>query len=104
MDHLSAIRSFIEIADQGSLTRAADTLNLSRAMISRHLEGLERWLGTRLMHRTTRSVSLSEAGLEALPRFRQMLELAADAQAVAGAPSPPASCASRPASRSRCRA
>ena len=85
MDHLSAIRSFIEIADQGSLTRAADTLNLSRAMISRHLEGLERWLGTRLMHRTTRSVSLSEAGLEALPRFRQMLELAADAQAVAGA-------------------
>ena len=85
MDHLSAIRSFIEIADQGSLTRAADTLNLSRAMVSRHLEGLERWLGTRLMHRTTRSVSLSEAGLEALPRFRQMLELAADAQAVAGA-------------------
>ncbi len=85
MDQLSAIRSFIEIADRGSLTGAAEALDLSRAMISRHLEGLERWLGARLLHRTTRRVSLSEAGLEALPRLRQMLELAADLQAVAGA-------------------
>jgi len=85
MDQLTAIRSFVEIADQGSLTRAAEMLGLSRAMVSRHLEGLERWLGTRLLHRTTRRVSLSEAGQEALPRLRQMLELAADLQAVAGA-------------------
>lgn len=85
MDHLSAIRSFVEIADQGSLTRAAEALDLSRAMVSRHLEGLERWLGARLLHRTTRRVSLSEAGQEALPRLRQMLELATDVQAVAGA-------------------
>jgi DNA-binding transcriptional LysR family regulator len=84
MDHLSAVRTFIEIADQGSLTRAAEALDLSRAMVSRHLEGLERWLGARLLHRTTRRVSLSEAGQEALPRLRQMLELAADVQAVAG--------------------
>jgi DNA-binding transcriptional LysR family regulator len=85
MDHLGAIRTFIEIADQGSLTRAAETLDLSRAMVSRHLEGLERWLGTRLLHRTTRRVSLSEAGAEALPRLRQMLDLAVDLQAVSGA-------------------
>lgn len=85
MDHLSAIRSFVEIADQGSLTRAAETLDLSRAMVSRHLEALERWLGTRLLHRTTRRVSLSEAGQEAMPRLRQMLALAADLQAVSGA-------------------
>jgi DNA-binding transcriptional LysR family regulator len=85
MDHLSAIRTFIEIADHGSLTRAAETLDLSRAMVSRHLEGLERWLGARLLHRTTRSVSLSDAGAEALPRLRQMLELVADLQAVSGA-------------------
>ena len=85
MDHLGAIRTFIEIADQGSLTRAAETLDLSRAMVSRHLEGLERWLGARLLHRTTRRVSLSEAGVEALPRLRQMIELAADLQAVSGA-------------------
>ena len=42
MDHLGAIRTFIEIADQGSLTKAAETLDLSRAMVSRHLDGLER--------------------------------------------------------------
>jgi DNA-binding transcriptional LysR family regulator len=85
MDHLSAIRTFVEIADQGSLTRAAETLDLSRAMVSRHLEGLERWLGARLLHRTTRRVGLSEAGQEAMPRLRQMLDLVADVQAVAGA-------------------
>jgi DNA-binding transcriptional LysR family regulator len=85
MDQLSAIRSFVEIADQGSLTRAAESLDLSRAMVSRHLESLERWLGARLLHRTTRRVSLSPAGEEALPRLRQMLELAADVQAAAGA-------------------
>ncbi|WP_431121665.1 LysR family transcriptional regulator [Variovorax paradoxus] len=85
MDHLSAIRTFIEIADQGSLTRAAEVLDLSRAMVSRHLEGLEQWLGARLLHRTTRRVSLSDAGQEALPRLRQMLELASDVQAVTGA-------------------
>src|SRR5690349_1602733 len=85
MDHLSAIRTFIEIADQGSLTRAAEVLDLSRAMVSRHLESLEQWLGARLLHRTTRRVSLSDAGEEALPRLRQMLELASDVQAVTGA-------------------
>ena len=85
MDQLSTIRTFIEIADQGSLTRAAETLDISRAMVSRHLEGLERWLGARLLHRTTRRVSLTEAGTEALPRLRQMLALAADLQAVSGA-------------------
>ncbi len=84
MDHLGAIRSFIEVADQGSLTRAAETLNLSRAMVSRHLETLERWLGTRLLHRTTRRVSLSEAGQELLPLLRQMQELATDVKALSG--------------------
>jgi len=85
MDHLIAIRTFVEIAERGSLTRAAEALDLSRAMVSRHLEALERWLGTRLLHRTTRKVSLSEAGQEALPRLRQMLDLASEVQAVAGA-------------------
>jgi DNA-binding transcriptional LysR family regulator len=85
MDHLSAIRTFIEIADRGSLTAAAEALDLSRAMVSRHLEGLEQWLGTRLLHRTTRRVSLSEAGQEALPRLRQMLDLSNDLQTLAGA-------------------
>ena len=40
MEHQAAIRAFMEIADHGSLTQAAETLDLSRAMVSRHLEGL----------------------------------------------------------------
>ena len=84
MDHLGAIRSFLQVVDEGSLTRAADTLDLSRAMVSRHVEALERWLGARLLHRTTRQLSLSEAGQELLPLLRQMQALATDVQALSG--------------------
>lgn len=80
-----AMRVFVEAADAGSLTAAAERLDMSRAMASRHLEGLERWLGARLFHRTTRRIGLSEAGEQALPRCRQLLELADEVQALAGA-------------------
>ena len=58
---------------------------MSRAMVSRYLESFERWLGVRVLHRTTRRVSLTDAGEEALQRCRQMLELSRDVQSVAGA-------------------
>jgi len=83
MDRLTAMRVFIEVADCGSLTQAAERLELSRAMVSRHLANLEQWLGARLLHRTTRRVSLSDAGEAALPRCRQLLELSDEVQAVA---------------------
>jgi len=76
---------FVAIADCGSLTAAADVLDLSRAMASRHLEALERWLGVRLFHRTTRRVSLTDAGEEALEHCRQILELALEVRTAAGA-------------------
>ena len=76
---------FVEIAERGSLTEAGQALDMSRAMVSRHLESLERWLGVRLLHRTTRRVSLTDAGAEALQRCRQVLELTGEVQAVAGA-------------------
>ena len=84
MDRLTAMRVFIEVADRGSLTQAAEQLNLSRAMVSRYLASLEQWLGTRLLHRTTRRISLSDAGEEALPRCRQVLELSGEVEAAAG--------------------
>jgi DNA-binding transcriptional LysR family regulator len=84
MDRLTAMKVFVEVADRGSLTQAADTLGLSRAMVSRYLVSLEQWLGARLLHRTTRRVSLSEAGEEALPRCRQLLALSGEVEAVAG--------------------
>ncbi len=84
MDRLAAMQVFVEVADKGSLTSASQSLDMSRPMVSRHLESLERWLGVRLFHRTTRRVSLTEAGAEALERCRRMLELAGEVQAAAG--------------------
>src|SRR6476660_8489995 len=85
MDRITSMQVFAEVADRASLTHAARALDMSRAMVSRHLESLERWLGVRLLHRTTRRVSLTDAGEEALQRCRQMLELSRDVQSVAGA-------------------
>lgn len=84
MDRLTAMRVFVEVADRGSLTQAAERLDLSRAMVSRHLANLEEWLGARLLHRTTRRISLSDAGQAALPRCRQLLDLSDDIEAIAG--------------------
>ena len=85
MDRIKAMQVFAEVADRASLTEAAQALDMSRAMVSRYLESIERWLGVRLLHRTTRRVSLTDAGEEALQRCRQMLELSRDVQSVAGA-------------------
>jgi DNA-binding transcriptional LysR family regulator len=84
MDRLTAIRVFVEVADCRSLTQAAERLDMSRAMASRYLGSLEEWLGARLLHRTTRRISLSDAGEEALARCRSMLQLSEEVQAVAG--------------------
>ncbi|MFY8118066.1 MAG: LysR family transcriptional regulator [Roseateles sp.] len=85
MDTLQAMRVFVEVVERGSLSAAAASLDISRAMATRQLEGLERWLGTRLLQRSTRRLSLTDAGLEALPRCRQLVELAEDARQAAGA-------------------
>jgi DNA-binding transcriptional LysR family regulator len=85
MDRITAMQVFAEVADRASLTEAAQALDMSRAMVSRYLESIERWLGVRLLHRTTRRVSLTDAGEEALQRCRQMLELSRDVQSAAGA-------------------
>ena len=76
MDRFTAVRVFVEVADRGSLTQAADHLEMSAAMISRYLAAVEAWFGARLLHRTTRKVSLTDAGLAAIPSCRQLLEIA----------------------------
>jgi len=85
VDRFTAMQVFVQIAERGSLTEAGQALDMSRAMVSRNLESLEDWLGTRLLHRTTRRVSLTDAGAEALQRCRQVLELTGEVKAVAGA-------------------
>lgn len=80
------MRVFTAVVDLGSQSAAADHLDLSRPVVSRYLAELEEWVGARLMHRTTRKLSLTAAGFETLPRCRQLLELADDLQATVGVP------------------
>jgi DNA-binding transcriptional LysR family regulator len=81
MDRLTAARVFIEVAERGSLTQAAERLEMSPAMVSRYLSAMEAWLGTRLLHRTTRRIGLTDTGQTALLASRQLLELAEEMQA-----------------------
>ncbi|WP_243977924.1 LysR family transcriptional regulator [Vibrio natriegens] len=83
MDRFTAARVFVEISEQGSLTKAAKRLDMSTAMVSRYLVAIESWFGARLLHRTTRKVSLTAAGLASLPACKQMLLAAEDAKNVA---------------------
>ena len=62
MDLLAQMRTFVRIAETGSLSRAARTLRLSLAAVSRQLSALERQLGVPLGLRTTRRRALTEAG------------------------------------------
>ena len=73
MDRITAMRVFVEAVDKGSLTAAAEALDLSRAVATRHLAELEDWLGARLLHRTTRRLSLTDAGTSCLAYCRRVL-------------------------------
>jgi len=88
MDRLTAAQVFKEIAERGSMIAAADALDMSRAMVTRYLAEMEEWCGARLLHRTTRRVSLTAAGEVTLARCREMLALAAG-MAAAGDPEAP---------------
>lgn len=83
MDRLTALRVFVEVADRASLTQAAEHLEMSTAMVSRYLAAAEDWFGARLLHRTTRRVSLTDAGSATLPACRQLLDLALETQHLA---------------------
>jgi DNA-binding transcriptional LysR family regulator len=92
MDKLRAMRTFVQIADDGSLTAAAATLGMSLPAVVRSLAALEAELGARLLQRTTRRLALTQEGLQYLARSRDILaavaeadtSLAAEAQAPRG--------------------
>lgn len=73
MDRLSTMETFVRVAEAGSFVAAAQRLGLSAAMVSRHVQDLEQRLGTRLLNRTTRRISLTEAGAAYFERGRQLL-------------------------------
>ncbi|MBL0609357.1 LysR family transcriptional regulator [Aeromonas jandaei] len=83
MDRLTALRVFVSVVEQGSLSGAGEKLDMSRAMVSRYLAELESWMGARLLHRTTRRLSLTGPGEEALNRARAMLALGEEMEQIA---------------------
>lgn len=74
MDTLTSLRVFCTVAELKSFTAAADRLGLSPAMASKHVMHLEKRLGTRLLNRTSRHVSVTESGLLYVGQARQMLD------------------------------
>ncbi|AEX50770.1 LysR family transcriptional regulator [Rahnella aquatilis CIP 78.65 = ATCC 33071] len=83
MDRITAAQVFVAIVERGSMVSAAESLNMSRAMVTRYLSEMEKWSGARLLHRSTRKLSLTDAGENTLARCRKMLSVAAEMGSVA---------------------
>jgi DNA-binding transcriptional LysR family regulator len=73
---LRHLRCLVAIVDSGSFTDAAIDLGISQAAVSRNLKALEQALGVRLLHRTSRNVAPTTAGVNALAQARQVLAAA----------------------------
>lgn len=82
---LAEMAAFAAIAEARSFTKAAARIGRDATILSRRLASLEERLGVRLLHRTTRSVSLTEAGSEFLVRVRAILAAVDEAEAAASA-------------------
>ncbi|MCI5097756.1 MAG: LysR family transcriptional regulator [Rhodobacteraceae bacterium] len=74
MDRVETMRAFLAVAQEGSFTGAGRRLGLSTKLVSKYVQALEAQLQTRLFHRTTRSVSLTDVGTAYIERCRQILE------------------------------
>ncbi len=74
MDTLSDIAIFIRVLDTGNISAAARSLGLSPAVASKRLISLEKHLGVRLLHRTTRRVSATPEGVELATQGRPLIE------------------------------
>lgn len=78
MDRIMAAVSFNRICELGSLSAAARSLGISRPMVSRYLDEMEKWAGARLIHRSTRRLTLTPAGEKILEKTRQLALLSQD--------------------------
>ena len=85
MDRWTEIELFVQVAETGSLSRAAEALDLSNAAASRHLSALEERLGARLVERNTRRLYLTDTGQEFFSRARAILSDLKDAESAVNA-------------------
>ena len=87
MDQLRQIEAFCAVVQHGSFVQAAERLDWSKAVVSRLVMELESRLGTRLLNRTTRKVSVTDSGAAYFERCRSLLDELADADREAAAAS-----------------
>lgn len=80
MDRFAEIQLFVQVAETGSLSRAAEALGLSNAAASRHLQALEDRLAARLVERNTRRLFLTDTGQEFFSRAKTLLADLKDAE------------------------
>src|SRR5689334_5351204 len=80
MQNLTDVAIFIKVVDSSSFTAAAEALELSQPVVSKAVTRLEERLGARLLNRTTRRLSLTEAGAELYSRSAQAIAAIDNAQ------------------------
>lgn len=78
--NLSYLQTFLVVAEEGSFTKAADVLEVSKGLVSRHVSHLEKALNAKLFHRTTRHIALSEVGEALFSKAKQIQLLASEAE------------------------
>lgn len=83
LDRFTGLEVFSKIATLGSLSAAGRALGMSQTMATKHMTALEERLGTKLLHRTTRRTTLTEAGEVYLSKAEQILEELRTADAIA---------------------
>jgi DNA-binding transcriptional LysR family regulator len=83
MDRVSSMLSFVKVVEYGGFSSAARQLNLATSVVTTHVKRLEGRLGVRLLNRTTRNVSLTEAGMTYYERCVQILSEIEDAEEAA---------------------
>src|ERR1700760_1946006 len=73
LDRLTGMEVFVRVAGAGSLSGAARAMGLSQTMVTKHLAALEGRLGAKLFHRTTRRLTITEAGRRYLESTERLL-------------------------------
>jgi len=81
LDSLSDMSVFVQVVDAGSFTVASEKLGMSKSVVSKYVSRLEDRLGARLLNRTTRKLSLTEAGRGFYERSQRILEEINEAEA-----------------------
>jgi DNA-binding transcriptional LysR family regulator len=81
MDRSFEMEAFAAVVDAGSFVAAAEALRISKSAVSKYVDSLEKRIGVRLLHRTTRRLSLTEEGRLFYQRAREILAAMEDAEA-----------------------